>query len=40
MNKKSRDDVFYGCNQLTIHGNKGSYAEQYAKENGIPFEEI
>lgn len=32
--------VFAGCKKLTIYGHKDSRAEQYAKENGIPFEEI
>ncbi len=30
-------DVFRGCSKLTIHAPAGSYAEQYAKENNIPF---
>lgn len=29
--------TFKGCDNLTIKGYTGSYAEQYAKENGIPF---
>ena len=29
--------VFNGCDILTIHAPAGSYAEQYAKENNIPF---
>ena len=29
--------AFYGCVNLTIHAPAGSYAEQYAKENNIPF---
>ena len=29
--------AFAGCNSLTIHAPAGSYAEQYAKENKIPF---
>ena len=29
--------AFYGCKKLTIHAPAGSYAEQYAKENNIPF---
>ena len=32
--------AFDGCYELTIKGYAGSYAETYAKENGIPFEEI
>ena len=31
------EDAFKGCNTLTIYGRQGSYAEQYAKENNIPF---
>ena len=31
------DWTFDGCNQLTIHAPAGSYAENYAKENNIPF---
>ena len=33
-------DVFKACPLLTIRAPKGSYAEQYAKENNIPFEPI
>ena len=33
-------DAFCGCDKLTIHAHKGSYAEEYAKENKIPFEAI
>lgn len=29
--------AFRGCTSLTIHAPVGSYAEQYAKENNIPF---
>ena len=29
--------VFLDCHKLTIHAPAGSYAEQYAKENHIPF---
>ena len=29
--------AFHGCLNLTIHAPAGSYAEQYAKENNIPF---
>ena len=32
--------AFDGCDKLVIKGYAGSYAEQYAKENGIPFEAI
>lgn len=28
-------NAFTGCNQLTIHCSEGSYAEQYAKNNGL-----
>lgn len=32
------DEAFSKCNnRLTIYGKKGSYAEKYAKEHGIPF---
>ncbi len=34
------DDAFNLCRNLTISGKKGSYAETYAKEKEIPFEEI
>ncbi len=30
-------DAFWACDKLTIHAKKGSYAEEYAKENNIPF---
>ena len=30
--------AFYGCSSLTIHAKTGSYAEQFAKRNQIPFE--
>lgn len=30
-------NAFSGCTDLTIYGTKGSYAERYAKENGIKF---
>ncbi len=33
------NDAFLGCDKLTIYGKKGSYAENYAKINGIPFVE-
>ena len=32
--------AFYGCDNITIHGYKNSYAETYANENGITFAEI
>ena len=31
------EDAFNMCHKLTIHAPAGSYAEQYAKENNIPF---
>lgn len=34
------DSAFEFCTCFTINGYKGSYAEQYAKENNIPFKEI
>ncbi len=30
-------DAFKDCHKLTIHAPAGSYAEQYAKENNIPY---
>jgi hypothetical protein len=30
-------EAFLGCFNVTIHAPVGSYAEQYAKENNIPF---
>lgn len=33
------ENAFFGCEKITIYGYKDSYAEQYAKENGIPFVE-
>lgn len=30
-------NAFRNCSNLTIHGEFGSYAEQYAEENNIPF---
>ena len=30
-------EAFADCHKLTIHAPAGSYAEQYAKENNIPF---
>ena len=30
-------DAFWACDKLTIHAHKGSYAEEYAKENNITF---
>ncbi len=34
------DGAFQGCEKLTIYGNKGSTAQTYAKEKGIPFNYI
>lgn len=31
------EDAFEGCEKLTIFAPAGSYAEEYARENGIPF---
>ena len=30
-------DAFKDCHKLTIHAPAGSYAEDYAQENNIPF---
>ena len=32
-----KEDAFKNCDKVTIHGTSGSYAEKYAKENGIEF---
>ena len=32
--------AFDGCSALAIYAPKGSYATEYAKENGIPFKVI
>jgi hypothetical protein len=34
------DDAFYKCYNLTLYGEKNSYAKQYASENGLAFSEI
>lgn len=34
------DDTFEDCEELTIYGKKGSYAETYANDKDIPFKEI
>ena len=34
------DDSFEGCDKLTVMGKEGSYAEEYAEENGIDFIQI
>ena len=31
------ENVLYGCDNLTIYAHAGTHAEQYAKENNIPF---
>jgi len=31
------DSTLYGCSNLTIYGVEGSYAQQYANEQGISF---
>lgn len=31
------ENAFLGCNNITIYGKKGSYAEKYAKEHNIKF---
>ncbi len=31
------ENAFSGCEKLTIYCNKGSYAQQYAEENNIPY---
>ena len=31
------DDAFKGCDELTIYGETGSYAQTYAAEHSIPF---
>lgn len=33
-------EAFINCKKLTILGKEGSYAEEYAKNNGIPFSKI
>ena len=38
--KQIRDYAFAYCPKLTIHAPADSYAEQYAKENNIPFQEL
>ena len=32
--------AFKGCTELTIHAPAGSYAEQFAQKNGIPFQAV
>lgn len=34
------DNAFIYCKRFTIKCHKGSYAEQYCKENNIPYREI
>jgi hypothetical protein len=38
--KEIGKDAFSGCPKLTIRAPKGSYAEQYANENGIKYEPL
>ncbi|MBQ7761567.1 MAG: leucine-rich repeat domain-containing protein [Clostridia bacterium] len=38
--KAIEDNAFSGCNKLTIKAPLGSYAEKYAQDYGIKFEEI
>lgn len=38
--KKIESFAFRGCNELVIYGRLGSYAERYARENGVPFKEV
>ena len=33
-------EAFINCKKLTIFGKEGSYAEEYAKNNGIPFTKV
>lgn len=37
MKGTGQSGVFTDCSKLTIYAPAGSYAEQYAKDNGIPF---
>ena len=37
---KIGNQAFVSCPNLIIYGNVGSYAEQYSKEKGIPFNTI
>ena len=34
------NDAFSDCESLTIHAPSGSYAEEYARKNGIPFSAV
>jgi hypothetical protein len=34
------ENAFYGCYNLTVKGYKNSYAQTYAGQKGIPFEEF
>lgn len=34
------EEAFSGCGEFTVFGYKGSFAEEYAAENGIAFESI
>ncbi len=37
---KISSTAFVGCENLVIYGSRGSYAEEYALENGIPFVDV
>lgn len=37
IDNNAGDPVFGGCDKLVIYAPKGSYAEQYATDNNIPF---
>ena len=37
---KISDNAFKGSEEVTIYGVAGSYAQEYAEKNGIPFVEI
>ena len=37
MTKNEQHSAFLGCSKLTIYGEKGSYIESVANEQGIPF---
>lgn len=34
------EDVFYGCDKLTIYGNDGAVSKEYAEQHEIPFDYI
>ena len=37
---KISDNVFKGSEKVTMYGTTGSYAQEYAEENDIPFVDI